>query len=142
MIVLADASGACKIVHYGCNGCRRFPSSVMAAEVHVLVLGFGYAYVIRSFLNELIGQEVSLEAYYDSKTLFNVVAKDGETTERRLQFFVIALHESYERGLLSHIGWIPGPSNVADALTKPVLSKVLPLFAMMTENAISLLAKH
>lgn len=53
---------------------------------------------------------------------------DEATTKERLQLEVFALQESYERGELSRIGWIPGAANVEDALTKPVLYEKSPLF--------------
>lgn len=56
----------------------------MAAEVQGLVLGFDYAIFIRQLLYETLGRKLDLEAYTDSKNLFNIDAKDGATTERRL----------------------------------------------------------
>lgn len=56
--------------------------------------------------------ELAVEAYVDSQTLFNVVAKDVATKESRLQI-----------GILAHrIGGIIWGNNVADVLTNPVLS--------------------
>lgn len=59
----------------------------MAAEVKSLVHGFGflYAYLVRDLSEELIGRPLTLEAMIDSKTVFNFVARDGQSTERRLQ---------------------------------------------------------
>ena len=72
--------------------------SVMAAKVHALVLGFDYAYVIREAVEEPLGRRVEIEAYVDSRTLFNVIAKDSPTAERRFQIDVLALRESYQKG--------------------------------------------
>lgn len=45
----------------------------MEAEVHGLVLGFDYTYIIRELLIELLGRKVTEEAYVDRKTLLNAV---------------------------------------------------------------------
>lgn len=76
----------------------------MAAEVQGLVLGFDYAFVIRQLLFEILGRKICLEAFVDSKTLFNVVGKDGATTDRRIQIDIYALRESYAKGELSRTG--------------------------------------
>lgn len=54
IIALANSSKS-KIVHYGCNRCRRVVRNVMAAEVHGLVLGLEYAFILRKRLFELLG---------------------------------------------------------------------------------------
>lgn len=138
IIALVDDDGNCNIIHWGSNRCRRIARSVLAAEVHGLVLGFDYVFIIQKLAEELLGRQVKVEAYTDSKTLFNVIAKDGATTERRLQIDIFALKESYERGELSRIGWIPGKSNVADALTKDMIGTSSPLWKLLTTNSIDL----
>lgn len=47
--------------------------------------GFYYAYFVRELETKLIRRTIRLEAMINSKELFNVVANDGETTDRRLQ---------------------------------------------------------
>lgn len=84
VIYLVDGQGKANIVHYGPNRFKRISRKVMAAEVHGLVLSFDYAYILRDLVSEIIGGKVTIEAFVDSKTLFNVVAKDGATSERRL----------------------------------------------------------
>lgn len=59
----------------------------------------------------------------DSRTLFRVVAKVAGTTETRLQIDIDSVRESYERGDLSRINWIPGKRNPADTLTKVAFSE-------------------
>lgn len=69
-----------------------------------------------------MGRNVELEALVDSKTLFNFIAKDGSTVERRLKIDVMALRQSYENVELHRLAWIQVSDNPADALKKCVLS--------------------
>lgn len=135
VISLVDKTGSAKIFHYGSNRCRRVARSVMETEVQGLVLGFEFAFIIRQVLLEIIGRKLCFEAYTDSKTLLNIVAKDGATTERRLKIYIFAFHGSHEKGELSSNGWIPSSENIADVLTKPVSSKSSPLWKLMTTNS-------
>lgn len=70
----------------------------MAAKVHGLVLGFDHAFSIRDALQKIFSRKLGIEAYVDRKTLFNVVAKDGSMTEKRLKVDIAALRESYANG--------------------------------------------
>lgn len=137
LILLADDEGRCNIIHYGSNRCKRIARSVMAAEIQALVLGFDFAFVIRDMVEELTRRSVPIEAIIDSKTMFNVIARDGQTTERRLQIDIFALRQSYDNGELRRISWIPGTANPADALTKPVLNTRSPLFKLMQTNRLT-----
>ena len=134
LVLMVDGNGNCNIVHYGSNRCQRVARSVMAAELQALVLGFDYAFVIKDLVEEILGRHVKVEVMVDSKTTFNVVAKDGKTTERRLQIDVLALRQSYDLGELDRLAWIPGSLNAADPLTKPVLSTSSPLYVIMETN--------
>lgn len=100
-------------MHYGINLCRRVSRSVIAAEVQGHLLGFDYAFFSRKLLYEILRRKMDLEAYTDWKTLFNIVAKDEATKERRLQIDFFALRESYEEGEFSRIWWIPGGNKMS-----------------------------
>ena len=135
LIMLVDDEGNCNIVHYGSNRCKRVARSVMAAEIQALVLGFDYAYVVKDLIEEILGRTIMLDAMVDSKTVFDVIAKDAKTTERRLQIDVIALRQSYDMGELNRLAWIPGIMNASDPLTKDyVLKRNTPLYIIMASN--------
>lgn len=103
VLIMVDDSEKWKILHYDSNKCRRIARSVMAAKIQALVLGFEHAFLIKDLAEEVIGKKMDLEAMIDSSTVFYVVAKDGATTERRLQIDVFALWQSYDNGQLSKI---------------------------------------
>lgn len=70
----------------------------------------------------------------DSRTVFNVITKDGQTAEKRLQIDVLAIRQSYDAGELDKFSWIPGSINPADALTKSAISLKSPLYSIMSTN--------
>lgn len=123
---MVDNDGHPNIVHWGSNGYRRVVSSVLGAEVHGMVLV--------QLSKELLGTWITVEAYSDSKTLFNVIVKEGATIERCLQIYIFALRKSYEQGAFTKFGWIPGPTNIADAPTKDSTNGNSSLWKLMNSN--------
>lgn len=103
----------------------------MAEEIHALVLGLYMAYVVRERMNEILGKNVPIEEMMDSITVFDVIARDGMTGEKRLQIEALALCQSYDKEELVHMAWIPVITNPADALTRPTLTKKSPIHAIM-----------
>lgn len=55
----------------------------MASEVHALVLALYFGHVTRDMCEHIFGGEIHLEAYVDRRSAFYIVAKDGNTVERR-----------------------------------------------------------
>ena len=106
----------------------------MAAEVHGLIYGFDQAYLARDMLEEVLRQKLEVDGYIDSRTVFNVVAKNSSTLEKRLQIDLHALKESHSRGELRYLAWIPGNQNVADGLTKGLITLSHPLWKLMATN--------
>lgn len=97
VLFMTDNPGHFNIIHCGSNRCNQIARSVMAAEVQTLILGFDYSYLVRDFSEKLIGRPLSLEAMINKKTVSNVVAKDGQTTEIPLKIDVLALRQSYDK---------------------------------------------
>ena len=136
VVLLKDGTNAANIVHYGSSRCQRVTCSVMASEIHGLLYGFDQAYVAQQILQETLDVPIPIDAYVDSKTLFNVIAKQSSTTEKRLQIDICSLKESHARNELRTLGWIPESSNIADALTKPCTSLSHPIWNVMNTNSI------
>lgn len=126
LVLIVDGNGFCNILHYASNRSKRIARSVMAAELLALVLGFDNAYIIRELVLELTGRRLVIDAVIDSITVFDVIAKRSQTTEKRLQIDVLSLRENHDRGDLDNFGWLPGHLNAADPLTKYKLSLVPP----------------
>lgn len=90
-VLMVDDRNHVDVVHYGSSRCRKVSRSVVGVEVYALVHAFDHAYMVHKTLEELLGRQVTLEAFASSRTLFNVIAKDSETVEQRLQIDVCAL---------------------------------------------------
>ena len=135
VVLLVDKLGKANIVHYGSGKCHRVTRSVMAAELLSLVNGYDHAFVIRHTLYELLGRYIPIDAYVDSKTTFNCVAKSASTQEKRLQIDVSSLREALHCNEIRKIAWISGKQNPADGLTRNVLpSPYHPLLQVLKTN--------
>lgn len=66
----------------------------MAAEVHAFIYAVGIGIVVRDALNELLNRSGDNESFVDSRTLFDVVAKNSNTAKRRCQIDIFALRDS------------------------------------------------
>lgn len=69
-------------------------------------------------LIEILGRNIEIGAYVDSKTLFQGVAEDGKSFEKRLQIDIFGLIESYNNGELAKLHWILGHLNPTHGLIK------------------------
>lgn len=110
----------------------------MAAEIHALVLVYDFAFIIGHLAEEILGSSIQLDAFFDRRTVIDVIVENGMTTERRLQIDNCALKQSYMDGVITRLGWIQGNRNPADALTKITKLKNGPLWSMMTNNELTL----
>ena len=57
---------------------------------------------------------IEIDCYLASRTVFNIIARNSATLEKRLQIDVHALREIHARGELRDLAWIPGAQNVSD----------------------------
>lgn len=103
LIMMVDESGACNILHYGSSKCQRVARGVVADELFALVHGFDFAFVMSQLVEDITGLALTLEAIIDSNSVFDVLAKDSATAEKRLQIDIFALRESYSKGELDKI---------------------------------------
>lgn len=101
VIIIADKNGNVNIIDYLSIRCRKVTRGVMAAELHALILGFDLAYINREMMMEILGRGIPIEAYVDSRTVFDDITKDVRTTGRRLRIDVAAFNESCIRGYLA-----------------------------------------
>jgi hypothetical protein len=118
IVVTVDKNSAANIVHWGSIKCRRVTRSVLAAELYAMSLGFDYATVIRSTIQQILGRLIELTIYIDSKSLYDCLVRLGSTTEKRLMVDIMCLRQSYERREISQVVWINREYNIADAMTK------------------------
>lgn len=69
VVVATDDSDNYNILHYGSSRCRRVARSVMAAELLALVYGFDQAFLVKKCLSDILGRNISMDAFIDSRTL-------------------------------------------------------------------------
>ena len=139
ILLLVDGNNDANIIHYGSTKCRRVARSVLAAELHALIYGFDQAYLAQHIIQTILCRDIPLDAYVDSRTVFNIVAKSSPTLEKRLQIDVHALRQSHEKGELRYLAWIPGKQNCADALTRhSTVDSNHSLWTLITTNKIHL----
>jgi hypothetical protein len=118
IIVLADASDTCAIIHYSSHKSKRVTRSTMAAETLAFVDAFDNAYILRHELSRMVGRDLPLLMMIDSRTLFDVTTRSHYTTERRLMIGIAAACEAYNDRTMCNIGLIRSEFNPADGLTK------------------------
>lgn len=62
--------GNANIVHWASTKSNQVTRSVLAAELYGMVLGFNNVYVMKQFIETILGQHVQLRVYTDSNCLF------------------------------------------------------------------------
>ena len=92
--------------------------SVLAAELYALAAGFDAAAAFRPAMTEILGKDVPLVAYTDSKSLFDALTSINTTAEKRLLIDLQVLRQAYEYREITEVAWIPSEQNPADGLTK------------------------
>lgn len=85
-------------MYYRSSRCYCVTRFVTAAEVSALIHAVRMGMILPDALNELLNQSVEMKAFVDRRTMFNVVAKNGNTTESRMLINIIALRERYKNG--------------------------------------------
>lgn len=142
LILLVDGNNNANIIQYSSKKCRRVTRSVMAAELLALVSAFDDAFFLQHTLDEILGYKIPIDSYIDSRTTFNCVAKNGPTMEKRLQIDAAALREARDKHELRFLGWIPGPENASDGLTKATILQLNhPLIKLLDSNKFNVRAK-
>lgn len=95
VLLLLDGNDNGNVSHYGSRIFHPVTRSVLASEVHGLVQGFFVSFDIHHMLKEVLRKKLKIEAYVDSRSVFDVVSNQGKTVEKRLQIDIQALKESY-----------------------------------------------
>ena len=91
---------------------------MLGAETYAFADAFDLAYCAKTDLEKLLDRRVSLSVFTDSKSLFDVIAKSSHTQEIRLMIDQQAVSDAYAVHDVSNVGFIRGPNNPADGLTK------------------------
>lgn len=71
-------------------------------------------------LSKHLSYEGGIKAFVDSRTLFNVSTKIGNTSDSRLKLEMLALKKSYEKKEFWRIGIVLSREKTAEMLTKKI----------------------
>jgi len=129
IIALCDKFDNASILHFQSYKSRRVARSVLGAETYAFADAFDFAFCTKQDIELVMGRDIPLMMFTDSKSLFDIITKCSHTQEKRLMIDLQAVRDAYESHEISNVGFIRGPNNPADGLTKigkcPPLSHLL-----------------
>lgn len=94
---------------------------------------FDSPFMLRNAVSKILGRRVSLFAFTDSYSLFQVVAKSNPVREKRLLIGAAILKEAYSSGYLYNLGFIRTRFHLVDPLSKDTDDESL-LFRILAEG--------
>jgi hypothetical protein len=119
VILLADQHDHENIIAYASKKCRRVTRSLLASEMYALVEVFDVACAIAEQLQGIVGQKADVWNVIDSQTVYNIVVRFGNMTEKRLAVDAAMLREAHMKKAMTRLLWVPSRENAADVMTKP-----------------------
>lgn len=140
VVTIAHKSNNANIVHYSSVKAKRVTCSVSAAELFALAHAFDSTVILHEAINGMLGREIALKMYNDSKLLYDAVVGINSRTEKRLLIDLTILCEAYKFLEIAEIVWVPLPENAVDAMTKDVLTQALS--SLMKTSSLSISAKR
>ena len=117
--MLCDKQGSACILHYSSYKRRRVARSVLGAEIYAFADACDFAYCAKRDLESILDRTVPLEIYTNSRSLFDLLNKCSQTQERRLMIDLQGVWDAYKSQDISNFGFIRGPNNPADGMTRP-----------------------
>lgn len=124
-VFLRDKNARCSLLTWSSCKSKRITRSVLAAELFALSGAYDIGFSIRHTLSALLGREITMRVFTDSKTLFHSVTNLCAMTERRLLIDIAGLRDAYRSGDLAEFGQIDSKDNPADSMTKKNASDCL-----------------
>lgn len=117
-IYAVDGTGQCNLLHWSSRKCRRVVKSTFAAELFALIQGYDNGLAVKHSLSAILGRDVELSVFIDSKGVWDSVVSLKSLTEKRLLIDIACLRQSYSTGELRSFSCIDTTCNPADAFTK------------------------
>ena len=136
VMTLMDKDDKANIIHYASTKSKRVVRSVLAAELYALAIGYDNGVSIKPTMTNILGRNVALVLYTDSRSLYDALTTLNPTTEKRLLIDLAVVRQAYERREISEVCWIPTEQNPADGLTKEKPNRALE--TLMKENRLRL----
>ena len=108
------------LLYYHARKQRRISDSSFAAESIAAVSAYGVAMMIQDTISSLFQFKLPITLVTDSSGLHRNCATESTPRDKSTLQDITKLRMAYDEKQLEKIVWIPGNSNPADALTKPL----------------------
>lgn len=118
IVLLAEDIRRENWLHFCSYKSKRFVRSVLGAEIYTFVDAFGFAYLLRHDLEDMLKGKLPLTILTDSEILFKKIFNATITTEKRLLIDFKVAREAYQKGDISNVGWLRSERNIPDGMTK------------------------
>lgn len=125
IIFLGDNTGRVAPIQFKSYKAKRVTRSAMASEVIAFSDMSDYAITLAMELNSLLNKNIPVHLLTDSKCLFDVIAKNSKTSEKRTMLDIASVREAVREKVISDIGFVRSSRNIADGLTKNMSQKQL-----------------
>lgn len=125
IIALCDKHGNSCLLAYKSFKSRRVLRSILATEAAALAEAFDLSIVIAKELRNTLNQDVEIDLYTDSKSLFDIITRGSSASNKGLMIDLKALQQAYQRFDIRSIYNIASEFNPADAMTKAVNNATL-----------------
>lgn len=134
---MADSNQRVNLLHCSSFKSKRVARSALAAELFALSHAFDVSTTLQVSLKAMLGKEIPIKFYMDSKGLFDNVIGINAPTQKRLLIDLSVIRQYYEKREIAEVVWIPTAQNPADVMTK-MDSKNEHLIYEVMENKLSI----
>ena len=120
LVFLAGENGHMSVLSWSSKKLDRVVNSTSGAETMSLLKGFEAGYLLKTTLNNLYGNSMSLnvDVYTDCKNLKEIVNTSKNIDNKRLKIDICTLRDHMLKKELSDMKWISTSDQLADSLTK------------------------
>ena len=120
LVFLHGENGSMPVLTWSSKKLDRVVNSTSSAETMSLLKGFEAAYLLKSTLNNLYGNNLDLnvDVYTDCRNLKEIVNNSKNIENKRLKIDICTLRDHILKKELSDLKWISTSAQLADGLTK------------------------
>ena len=122
IMFLCDKHGRCAPISWASKRIKRVARSTLSAETQSVLEAVDTAHLVKMFLSDILGQEISVTLYTDNKSLTDAINTTNLVQDRRLRVDLASLREMNDDGEVN-FKWVESKGQVADVLTKVGASK-------------------
>lgn len=74
-MAIFDANNNCNLVHFDSYKDKRVTGEVLFGYIHAFSTAFDFAFILQHDLKAMLGKDVPIDMFIDSKSLFDMVTK-------------------------------------------------------------------